>query len=688
IGADIDLVRRRVELLGAHVARRADHLTDDRRVSLVAARDGPRDAEVDQVIGTPCYMSPEQLDPTSDEIDVRADVYSLGIVLYELLCCRLPYDFSDTSITTVRRCLEQDRPTRPSLVASTLRGDLEVLVLTAISKDREQRYQSAADLADDIQRYLAGELIEARSATLPERAWHWVRHHVAIASLIALTALSLTTTAVAATLAYWNEQRAFEDAERGRLAAERARAEAEKQRERARESEADALRSRDLARLQTERAEELLALHESWLMAPDLYVDGPATKMVDVLGRAAESLDETPLDPLIEIELREILGGTMQRLGRFEVAAHQYERAWELERAALGTDEVRPRATRALLARMLQQAGDLERAHALARESLESLHEDDPAWLRQLVHGGLGAVLYELADYAAAEPHLERALELSSSDDSDGRVRHAAFVRVLGTLRRDQGRFAESRRLLEESIEIFESVYGPEHALTNTARLDLAQLFLDTGETVRAEALSQRALEALEAIDPDMTHSHIARTVLARVLAKRGEVPRAEAILRESVPRLRELGGVTPLFLRAQTDLGQLLAQKNEYEEAIELLSDSFDAFLAREGQKGSRTLITANELIRLLNATGRFERAAEVGLPLLAEGPPPPGTADTWTSMRLQLGNALQKLERHEEALEQYELGRQEVVDTEGEGSPRLRTFDMTMMFLRRKGK
>ncbi|MCK4342294.1 MAG: serine/threonine protein kinase [Phycisphaerae bacterium] len=141
-----------------------------------------------QLIGTLQYMSPEQCAADASDLDTRSDVYSLGLVLYELLCGQLPYDVTRSSILAAARVICEEAPVRPSGVNRTLRGDLEMIVLKALQKDREERYQSAADLARDIRHYLNREPIEAHPPTAWTRTLHWVARH----PVLATNAVSLT----------------------------------------------------------------------------------------------------------------------------------------------------------------------------------------------------------------------------------------------------------------------------------------------------------------------------------------------------------------------------------------------------------------------------------------------------------------------------------------------------------------
>ncbi len=144
--------------------------------------------DVGQLIGTLQYMSPEQCEADPLGIDTRSDVYSLGVVLYELLTGRLPYDVTHRAMHSAARVICEQSPDRPSTVDRDVKGDLETIVLKALEKDRDARYQSAGALGRDVERYLHHEPIEAAPPTLWTRYLRWVaRHPVASSALASLT---------------------------------------------------------------------------------------------------------------------------------------------------------------------------------------------------------------------------------------------------------------------------------------------------------------------------------------------------------------------------------------------------------------------------------------------------------------------------------------------------------------------
>jgi hypothetical protein len=159
------------------------------------------DTDAGQILGTIQYMSPEQCDGDSNAVDTRSDVYSLGVVLYELLSGQLPYDASGTIYQAIRVIMEA-KPQDPARIKAGLRGDVSILVLRALAKDRDERYQSVSDLARDIRHYLAHEPIEARAPTTWARATRWALRHPVYFTVA--TCLTLATVILGAALTYLN----------------------------------------------------------------------------------------------------------------------------------------------------------------------------------------------------------------------------------------------------------------------------------------------------------------------------------------------------------------------------------------------------------------------------------------------------------------------------------------------------
>ena len=164
--------------------------------------------DIGQLIGTLQYMAPEQCDADPHALDIRCDVYALGVVLYELLCGRPPYDVSNVALHEAVRVVRDEAPARPSTIDRTLRGDVETIALKALEKDPDRRYQSAADLGRDIGRYLAQEPIDARPPSFGYHLRMFARRNRGVFAWMATAAAALVLATVASTYFAVREGRA------------------------------------------------------------------------------------------------------------------------------------------------------------------------------------------------------------------------------------------------------------------------------------------------------------------------------------------------------------------------------------------------------------------------------------------------------------------------------------------------
>ncbi|MFO0875296.1 MAG: protein kinase [Phycisphaerales bacterium] len=162
-----------------------------------------RQSDVGQLVGTLNFMSPEQCSAGDVLLDVRSDVYSLGIILYELMCGRLPHDLARVPVPEALRIVQQETPVRPGAIDPALRGDIEAIILRAIEKEPDRRYASVAALADDIRRHLRHEPIEARPPTLLSQCRLFARRNKAmVVAMAAIAAALLAATVVSTTFAF------------------------------------------------------------------------------------------------------------------------------------------------------------------------------------------------------------------------------------------------------------------------------------------------------------------------------------------------------------------------------------------------------------------------------------------------------------------------------------------------------
>ncbi len=428
---------------------------------------------VGQLIGTVQYMSPEQCEADPDDIDIRSDVYALGVTLYELLCGRVPYQVDKAPLHEATRIIREQNPARPSTVDAKLRGDVETIVLKALEKERDRRYQSAAELARDLRHYLAGEAIHARPASMLYQLRVFARRNkAAIAVLLAMVAI-IVTSAVAITAVYFrsvtNELRA-DAAQRKGDATETYLREILKSFDPTRRGETVGM-SEFLdeagARIDEHFADQPLleARVRSELAMKYLFLD-----LLQNTGRLEEHWGSAMghLNRAMEIRSRELgeehpetiesieLLGQFLGYGRDPAQSEQLRRqVLDIRMRTLATDAPETLEAASNLASILQSRGKLEEAEGLQREVYDTnrrLHGDEAeATVTSL--GKLAAIRQERGDLADAEAmcrqHLETARRIYKSGSRALRDAVAAMASVYVA----QGKFEQARDLYRDSLQ-------------------------------------------------------------------------------------------------------------------------------------------------------------------------------------------------------------------------------------------
>jgi serine/threonine protein kinase len=330
--------------------------------------------QVGHFIGTPAYMSPEQADLNVSDIDTRSDVYSLGVVLYEVLSGRPPFapeTLRAAGLEEMRRIIREDAPPRPSTqlettagkeaamiarsrqtelpsLTSVLRRELEWIPLKALRKHRSERYDSALMMAEDIRRYLEGEPLEAGPESMSYRFKKTLRRNKGPFIAAAVIALILVA-GVVASLVF-----AF--------AAERERLRAQEQATLATQEREDAIKARDEAEAEKNRADAVKVFVTTMLASVDPETAGEMDKelMTLVLSDAAASVGEQFADqPLIEAELRTVIGSTYMGLGMYDEAEFHINRSKELFDQCLGEEHELTLKGRVLQGEILLRQGRL-----------------------------------------------------------------------------------------------------------------------------------------------------------------------------------------------------------------------------------------------------------------------------------------------------------------------------------------
>lgn len=569
-------------------------------------------------LGTPAYASPEQAQGTPSLIDTRTDIYSLGVMLYEALTGHFPYPVFG-GMPEVLRNIAEAKPQRPSAwlrqdrqaegraesVASacSVDGELETLVLKALAKEQEHRYQSAAELRQDLERYLAGEPISARP---PSTMYHLrkfaQRNRVLVAGVAAVfvaLVLGVVGTSIGMARAWKAEGLARQ---RGLEALE------------ARDAEA-AGRLRVEAEVAKARSVNEFLIRMLTAASPELGA-GADVKVTDVLDDAARELDGGSLaeQPKVEAAARNALALTYLALGLYLQAEPQLQRALEICRA----DQ---EAHGPILATTLFNTANVRRAQG-DFAAAEDLHRQALALRRRLLGDEHRETLMSMNDlatvcsaqgrYDAAAELLEETVQLQRRALGPEHAHTLITTANLAGLRQRQGRLDEAAALFAEVLEPQRRVLGAEHPSTLTTMHNLAALHRSRGRYVEAEKLFLRVLEVRRRVlGEDHAGTLTVTNNLANLYAGQGRYGEAEELLVEVLEGQRRLFGEEhPHTLTTMQNLADVFAGQGRYAEAEPLYVRALEGSRRALGAEHPNTLRLMNNLAALFGRMDRLEEA------------------------------------------------------------------------------
>ncbi|MFM1995625.1 MAG: Serine/threonine-protein kinase PknB [Planctomycetota bacterium] len=516
--------------------------------------------DVGHLIGTLQYMSPEQFDADPDNIDTRADVYALGVVLYELLTGRPPYDVAKKPVFEAARLVRECDPAPLSSFNRTLRGDLETIAAKCLEKERTRRYSSAAELEADLGRYLAGEPIAAAPPSLFAALSRLGRRH--------RTAFTAAATALAALVIMTVGIGVFA------VRARRERAEAVAARDHAATQEATAARERD-------RSQRLLSFLLDAIRNADAYAPDRDVTVTDMLDRAARTVPEVFRDdPHLQSDMLQSIGQMLQHNGRYTGAEPLLAQAvaiWERQVAA---------GARADEGRL---AGSLE---------------------------ALGALYTATGRHAEAEQLLDRALATAERFYGVGDPRTAGFLGTLAGLANVRGDARRAEALFRRQLAIYEAAYGGRHEMTTLARVHVGCAVSSQGRFPEAELLFRQALETQEELlGPE--HARVAQTALhlGDVLRLQRKLPEARTWLERSLDVVgRTLGPDHEVTAEVLADLAAVEALDGRPAAAAALLERAVTIRARVFGDGDAKLATLRKRLAAAREPLGREEKAARAG--------------------------------------------------------------------------
>ena len=579
-----------------------------------------------QMVGTPAYMSPEQGSAAGFDVDTRADVYSLGVLLFELLTGHIPIDAAEQAIEELRRRIrEEDPPTPSARVAAlapevaeraaerrgttraglvrALRGDLDWIAARALERDRSRRYGSPDELAADLLRHMANEPVLAGPPSVGYRAKKLLLRHTAAVTAGSAIALLLVATAVGMTI------------QAGRIARERDRANRE---------------------AQTARA-ALGFLTGTFRLSDPEQARGETITAREILDRAAAELGRgAHASPEVEAAMTLAIGRTYANLGLFERADPLLRRAVELHGGIFGAEAAETGEARLELARVLHRREMLDEAEELAA----SLAVGDTA-LAGRAWTIMGMILVDRGDLERAEVTLGTAAEIltRANGPTDEDALQALQERALAFS--NLGRYDEADALYGQVLEAQRSTLGDDHPDTAATLNGLAINHRRAGRTEEAEAQLRQVVGIYESVmAPEHPDTLVAKQNLGLLLTQQGRFDEAEPLLRAALDgRTRIFGPGSVATVSALMELGALELGRKNYAEAERAFREGLARYEQAFGSDHPETLRAMNNLALTLRATGRLSEAESMLRPCLegarnAFGPTHPRTLTTLANL------------------------------------------------------
>ncbi len=666
----------RPKILDFGVARVAD---SDVAVTTISAVGRP-------VPGTLPYMSPEQVSGPPADVDFRADVYALGVLLFQLLTDRLPFDFDGRSTAESVRMIGEGAPARLRSVRPDLDVDLETIVGAALEKEPERRYRNVAALREDVRRVLADQPILRRPPTTAYQLRKWFARNRAVAT--GLVAAMLGLVAFVATLWIANDRLAQETA-RAHEAETKADAEAAHAREEAARSEQamtflvdtlrratpDASRGKQLTVMSildvTARRGAAELRDQPSLLAPlaemlgSCYLAlGQYEEAEQHLRTALAALDAAGRAGPRVARAHNRLAAALAEQHRVEEAIDHFQRSVALWRGIGGHDDELSQTLKNLGGVLLDQ-GRQDEAVPLLEEAL-ALGAEDPELVAR--------VQRRLGDAGRAETSFRRALEMQIERHGEDHTLVATTRAALAMLLCEHGRLdegvAEWRRCLASRLVRL----APDHPVVIATRVNLGVALAESSRTEDARKELEAVLEHWRSTDaPDWSEFAITLSALAHVNAEEGRLDDAERCLRDAVDTSRRIDPSDPLTVAAHTSsLAGFLQRLGRLDEAEPLYRDAFEVQKRLCGPTSPRTLASLNELGRTLLLQGRADDAIaawEAALSAFSARTPP---SDASLALRSDLALALEQTGRVEDAASHLAIVI-ETLDGSAPGDPRL---------------
>jgi serine/threonine protein kinase len=590
------------------------------------------------VLGTIRYMSPEQALAQRAPVDHRTDVYSLGVTLYELMTLEPAFQGRDRRELFRQIAFEEPRP--PRRVRPAVPTELETIVLKAMAKNPAERYATAQELADDLERFLDDRPIRARCPTYVQRARKFAWRHLGIVLTVGVSLVGLLLViAVLLGVGMFLLSRKQEEIKDERNAATQAAARAE------------------LANL---LLSELLSE-----AAPDVNAQDKKLSPAELFQQAVDKITKHPRfaeRPEVEAALHLTIGSTYKKLGELTEADKHLRRAVELRRAVLGPENLDTLAAQEELADFLSRElrkpaeaepwafqtwearrrllgddnrdtlnsmatygmnlyalGRLDDAERIMSECYEAqqrvLGKEDEQTLTSL--NNLSGIVMQQGKWEEAEPLFREILRIRQEH---GMEQHSSTLITLSnlcyilTLRGGTQNLDEAIERLTQGLKVAQQVHGKENPTTLYLHRGLIRALTEQGQLDKAETIAWEALPLHRHTFP-VGHEHIGRALalLGRVLTEQGKPAEGEPLLREAADLFRKHSpSKQDLIAETETWLGACLTARGRYEEAETFSLRSYNILKAAPAVPPRDKEAAKQRIVKLYDAWGKPDKAAE----------------------------------------------------------------------------
>jgi len=518
--------------------------------------------DVAKIIGTLAYMSPEQVAADPANLDTRSDIYALGVIAYELLAGKLPYDLGRRMIHEVARVIREDDPTPLSAVNKVFRGDVEIIVAKALEKEKSRRYQSAAEMSTDIRRYLQDQPIVARPPSAMYQLRKFAKRNKALVGGVLGVVVALLAGLIVSTGMYFEAEAAREataaerdrataaekEADTRRQEAEAARNGEREQRRLAEKNERQAIEAAERAQKEADKAVQIRVFLQDMLSSADPNsAPRPDLTVREILDKASLKVEAEFKDlPEIAAALRLTIGLAYHSLGNWPAVEKHLQVACAFLKEAYGTDY----PDTLLCQSKLSEARFYQRKCGSVDEAREQLaatkrtYGDDSLFTAWAMHDlALGMTINgDPAEFEEAEKLGREAVAMSERNSDPNDPRRGTTLHAFGALLANIGKLEEGAASMQRGLEIARATGGVENTDVWMCMNDYASVLSYLGRYEETERIARERITIARKLfgNADARTAEVL-TILSRFLCRRGRFAEAIEPATEALQARREI---------------------------------------------------------------------------------------------------------------------------------------------------